>query len=412
MQKKLFLYLISLFLTQIAFAQVDNNRLVDKPKGEYDVASEKLFLVDSLRKETFVKRNKKREIFVKIWYPIEKNGRAVYENFLEDYPTKEVASIFKNIGLDKKLVSEIQKTYTYTLKEGYSYFEDKKFPVVIFNPGFYFGMSDFYTTIIENLASYGYVVCCVNHPYEQPYVEQSIGKPAKLKRKKAQLAYLDVYLVDKFKKFDLSTQEKIDAATYHYLRKLKRFDKVVKRWTDDNLFLISSLQNGKLTGVELPVFDNMDIENIGIMGHSIGGATAGNLCLEHEELVKAGINLDCFQFGKMIDSSLNVPFMLMQSEHYELWNIGNSVVYRNVAADYYKMEVKNSRHFAFSDASFLTLIEEDEMKGMIGNIDGKETIETINKYIVDFFNLYLLDKESEVLGVKVDDDKFKFEKIK
>lgn len=384
--------------------------LLPKPTGAYQIATQKLFLTDSLRKEKFTTRRKYREIYVKVWYPVRAEGEYEYEYFLNDYPTKVVADIFKSVGLDRDLVDLIKLTQTHSLSEDFELPSGQKFPVILFNPGFYFGMSDFYTAIIENLASHGYIVCSINHPYEQPYVESS-GKGAYMKRKKAQLAYLPLFLMEKFRSFKIDTDEEIEATTRLYLKKLKRFDKILRRWTADNEFFISYLEKMNSSPTSSSLFAGMDLDRMGVLGQSVGGSVSGQLCLQNSERIKAGINLDCFQFGDMIDEPLQTPFMLMQSEHYPMWNLGNSVVYRNHQSDFYRTTIKNARHFAFSDASFLDLISAEDKKKMIGNIEGHETVQLINSYILEFFNSYLRGESSALMNEEIDTEIVKFEKF-
>ena len=154
----------------------------------------------------------------------------------------------------------------------------------------------------------------------------------------------------------------------------------------------------------------MDLDRLGVLGHSIGGAVTGQVCLRNKNRVGAGVNLDCFQFGDMIDTPLEVPFMLMESEHYHMWNLGNSIVYRNASADFYKKTIKGARHFAFSDAAILDLIDKEEKKKMIGNIDGAETITTINRYVLDFFDHYLLGKKASLIMYDIENETASFTK--
>ncbi|MFT3739394.1 MAG: hypothetical protein QM786_11600 [Breznakibacter sp.] len=411
MSKKILLipFLISVFCLTARSQEVVAASILPRPQGPYSIGTQKLFLTDSLRRETFVTRKKFREIYVKVWYPVVAGGNLAYERFLADYPTKEVARIFKEVGLNEELVAAIKQTATHSLTGNYELPAGEKFPVVIFNPGFYFGMADFYTSIIENLASNGFIVCSINHPYEQPYVEQA-DKAVRLKRKKAQLAYLQVFLVDRFKSFELETEAQVEYATRYYLKKLKRFDRTLRRWTADNEFFLDFLAKACGGGETSGIFAHMDLKNLGVMGHSLGGAVAGQVCLQNKDRLSAGINLDCFQFGDIIDTPLEVPFMLVESEHYHMWNLGNSVIFRNMASGFYKKTVKGARHFAFSDASILDLVGEAEKKKMIGNIDGQKTIEDVNGYILDFFDHYLRDGNASLIMTDMENETTKFKK--
>jgi predicted dienelactone hydrolase len=55
----------------------------------------------------------------------------------------------------------------------------------------------------------------------------------------------------------------------------------------------------------------LDTERIGVFGHSMGGVTAGQFCVEDKRCV-AGLNLDGIpQYGTMIDQSFGRPFLMV-----------------------------------------------------------------------------------------------------
>ncbi|WP_158522746.1 alpha/beta hydrolase family protein [Geofilum rhodophaeum] len=411
MKLKVLLFFVFLLVWIPPVVADDLESLLPAPTGRYKIATTKLFLVDSTRKETFVLGGKPRELYVKLWYPVASAEAANYDHFLGDFPSEVISGIFHDVGLDRELVGQVQKTITHSYSGAHTLYAEEAFPVVIFNPGFYFGMADFYTSIVENLASHGFVVCTLNHPFEQPYVEQTIRKSARLKRKKAQLAYLQLFLIEKFKRFDLETEEQVEAATRYNLRKLKRFDRVIRRWTLDNEVLIDYLKAVGGQADAPGILSQIDPQRLGVFGHSMGGAVAGQVSLQNPDRVKAGANLDCFQFGDLIDHPLEQPFMLMESEHYHLWNLGNSVVYSQVSAPFHKLTIKGARHFAFSDVSMLDLIEEKDKKKMIGDIDGAETLRLINAYLEDFFSHYLKDGAAVRIFDNFEDQQIKYKNI-
>lgn len=385
--------------------------ILPKPGGPFAIGTMKVFVTDSSRMETFITKKKFREIYIKIWYPAHVEGQSEYEGLLSDYPDEVVVDIFKAVGLDKELVGKIKESTTNSVTGPVVPVNGQKFPVVLFNPGFYFGMADFYTGIAESLASNGFIVCSVNHPYEQPYVEQS-DKGVLMKKKKAQLAYLQLVLVEKFRKFELDTDEQIEDATRIYLKKLKRFDRVLRRWTTDNKAFIDYLyyvcNNDSVGGV----FAVMDIDRIGVMGQSLGGAVAGQLCIDDSMRIRAGINLDGFQFGDIIDRPVELPFMLMESEHYELWRIGNEMVFRNSGPDFHSFTAKRAKHFLYSDAVSLKFLEEEDLKNMIGDVNADEINATVNEYIRAFFSKYLKGVNEPLIDNNIDNDEYRHIKLR
>ena len=408
------LLVLGFALTINLFAKAEGRNeqsILPKPSGPYAIGTMKVFVTDSTRMETFIAKKKHREIYVKIWFPAQVEGQPEYETLLADYPDEVVADIFKAVGLDKELVGKIKESTTNTVKGKVAPIRGQKFPVVLFNPGFYFGMADFYTGIAENLASNGFIVCSVNHPYEQPYVEQS-GKGVLMKKKKAQLAYLQLVLVEKFRKFELDTDKQIEDATRIYLKKLKRFDRVLRRWTTDNKAFIDYLYYVCKNDSGGGVFEVMDVDRIGVMGQSLGGAVAGQLCIDDNERITAGVNLDGFQFGDIIDRPVEMPFMLMESEHYELWRIGNEMVFRNSGPDFHSFTAKRAKHFLFSDAVSLHFIDEADLKKMIGDVNSNEIDATVNEYIRAFFSKYLKGVDEPLLENNIDNDQYRHIKLR
>ena len=382
-----------------------------KPTGNYDIGTKELFLTDSTRIETLSKSKTFRRIYVKIWYPTKNRTDNKYDKYLTSYPKEIISDIFASHGLNNQLIDSIVKFNTFSVSELPINGNTEMFPLILFNPGFYFGMVDFYTSFMENLASHGYIVCSINHPYEQPFIEFPNGEKTFLKKKKAQLGYLQLFLANKFQFRKRNTPKKVEIITRNYLHKLSILDKVVRRWTIDTQFFLNYIKNKHSISKQIDVYSQMDLNNIGILGQSLGGAVAGEICL-NDSTIKAGVNMDCFQFGKIIDNPLKVPFMLIQSEHYIDWNIGNSVIYRNSESNFFKLTIYKSKHFVFSDAALIPLVKTEDKIKLIGNVDGVQSINTINKYILCFFNQYLKNIKSDLLEKETNNSIIKFEKLK
>ena len=73
-------------------------------------------------------------------------------------------------------------------------------------------------------------------------------------------------------------------------------------------------QLGRLAQVEpgSPLAGHLDLQHVGIVGHSIGGATAVQV-MAGDPRFKVGVNLDGKLFGTEPDARLNRPFLWIQS---------------------------------------------------------------------------------------------------
>ncbi len=147
--------------------------------------------------------------------------------------------------------------------------ENKKFPIVLFSPGM--GMSpDKYPQIVEELSSYGFCVITVNSPFISGYV-----------------AFLG-------KNQDIPTAPGIDN------------DSETMNKSKDLEFVIDQIKHDKIEGLE----DCLDSDSIGVLGHSLGGSSAVQLCRNDKtDSVKAGINMDGWMYGNNASAPVKQPFL-------------------------------------------------------------------------------------------------------
>lgn len=378
------------------------------PTGEYSIGTTELYLTDSSRYEKLMFSKKHRRIYVKIWYPAEKTGNKPYSKYLDSYPKEVILKIYKSKGINEDIVDAMKSSHTFS-SPGLPVSErERKYPVLFFSPGYYFGMADLYTSFMEDIASHGYIVCSISHPYEQPYVRFPDGEEIYLFKKRAQLAYLQLLISNKLQLRRRNTQEKIEIITKNYLHRLRQFTKSLDIWVKDTEFVIDYFEKEINSDKAGELFKKMDFDKIGAYGMSFGGAAAGQVCLIDKRM-KAGINMDCFQFGDIIRKPLKVPFMLMQSSYRDDWNIGNGVIYSKTEADFYKFSYLKAMHFVFTDVAVIPLLSQSARETFIGKVDGYESIILINSYVRNFFDHYLKGKPSELLGKTVDTADLRFE---
>lgn len=165
------------------------------------------------------------------------------------------------------------------------------FPVVIMRAGASAGVVG-YSTLAEDLASYGYVVVGFDAPYRTSVVVFPDGRV--LRR-----------TPENNPEICAEKEQSQQAACT---------GKLLTAWTADTAFVLgrlarlnSSDASGKFTG-------RLDMTRVGVFGHSFGGATATQFCRD-DSRCKAGIDLDGQPFGSVIQSGLHQPFMFLLSDH-------------------------------------------------------------------------------------------------
>lgn len=360
-----------------------------KPTGEFFIGTRNLFFTDNSRKEKLtVKGGDKRVLQVKIWYPSDVKGEI--ENlYLKDYSTETLWENYKIFNDSKSFFDSLKHYKTFSYENIPISNKQKNFPIIFFSQGYYFGLDDYYTALMENLASHGYIVVSITHPYDQVITNTADGNVLNLKKWRMTKAYFQWKKVEFLHKKtpDTSNAKQVRRIVKAYLRGMKVFHRSVNLWTEDVQFVMDTLEKINNGAVGNKLYGKLDFSRVGTMGQSVGGAVAGQLCYVDARM-KAGVNLDCFQFGDLFDHEMNKPFMLLQSESYPLWGIANKVIYAKVKP-FYSFQIKNSRHFIFTDCSIFPVKFNEKLKDLVGEGDKYGNVKLINEYIVDFYNHYL-----------------------
>lgn len=366
-----------------------------EPTGEYSIGTLNLYLVDSSRREPVKKSYKGfRRIFVKVWYPSDVKEGLVYNKYLSSYDAEVIYDIFKIKKVSIEQIKRLKQYDTHSCEGIELATSDKPFPVILFNAGYYFGMTDLYSNYMEMLASHGYIVFSVIHPYHQPLVYFPDGD-AKLLKKKSQVAFLEWKLRERVKIKKITNEEIQAKFTKRVLKNLKQFGKTVNLWTIDNQFVLDYLVKMN-QAVEDPFYGKIDLDRIGIFGQSLGGAVAGQMA-HVDARIKAAINIDCFQFGDVVDQDLQTPLMLIESEFDKKWIIGNEYIYSQTKSDFYSLIFPNTTHFICSDVPVIPVLTEEQQTSFCGKVDGEKILAEMNAYILDFFNHYLKGISSALL---------------
>jgi len=167
------------------------------------------------------------------------------------------------------------------------------FPVVLFSHGMAYSHSD-YQHLVEDLTSHGYYVITISHPASNAVSVFGTSKPPE----PAQDA--DKLTLAKAK--DEAMQKRDDLAM------LAMYEQV-----NDISFLIHQIRNGSYNEL---IGTNINVDQIGVMGHSLGGDTALKACCEDmENLIRTGIDLDGGALKHFETVSTQKPFLTIGAEN-------------------------------------------------------------------------------------------------
>lgn len=366
------------------------------PTGMYKVGVNEMLFEDSTRSETFDPgSDQNRKVAIQIWYPadIEQNTQS------RKYQSKRlVDATTRYYGWPQFLNSFMALMESYSYESAPILVQSRvQYPVLLYNHG-YSGFTSVHQSVFEDLASHGYVVVSVGHAYESACfllpdgaVEVFNSENEELQKRNTEATGI----VQEALKDSVMYAENQERRAFWYHKLIAEspyHNESVHHWVADNLFVIEKLSEINTKGA---LFNSMlNLDNIGAFGHSLGGATAGQLVISSKH-IRAGINYDGFQFGDLLNSELNKPFMFFAADR--PWaggsTISNDVFYERSTSHCYMVTVKGFQHSTFSD---LTLFNFNWVSDF-SVAKGLREIEIQRVYTRAFFDRHLKHIQSSIL---------------
>jgi predicted dienelactone hydrolase len=232
---------------------------LSKPTGSYDVGIQYFHWIDENRTDPFLDAStKKRELMVKVYYPAEGSGSKPYSRYFHNSP-ELIRSFTTFYGLPAFMFDHFNLVRMNS-KDGLPLSDQQQtYPVILFSHGAGTSM-EVQTSQSEDLASHGYIVVAIDHTYVS-----------------AATAFPDRITSHKEATTNFQTADPAELIT--------------QIMTDDAAFVIQKLEEMN-DGEMPPIFvGKLNLDAIGAIGHSVGGAVAYNLAI-NDSRVKAAINLD------------------------------------------------------------------------------------------------------------------------
>jgi len=361
----------------------EDSMIFEFPKltGPYGVGTTARHIIDEHRKEPH-NPSAQRELMIHLWYPAE-----VDKETLVPYRADEIAptkAAFRKMGYPEEDLNDLDVIRSHALPEAPVIRTTKPLPVILFSHGFLgCGPAD-YTAMCEELASHGFIVASIAHTYYATVVSFPDGR-------------------------------QIGTAPEKYAKKEADFTADQEIWLQDAQCVLNQLEKINANAKD-SLYKQLDLDRIGMIGHSFGGSTAFELCAK-DERCSAGINLDAAVYGTAIISSMRKPFLFIfaQSTIDLFTNFSDEELaeQQKVSVEHIKKErerfarvypLKSSQnikqlvipgieHGGFSDLLLLKELplhkknrQRIDLEKMAGSADGFATMKHINELIVHFFN--------------------------
>ncbi|MEU3415372.1 hypothetical protein ABZ760_29640 [Streptomyces sp. NPDC006658] len=151
-----------------------------EPSGRFAVGTRVVQWTDPHRPETATADPRdRRTVVVQLWYPARKSPagaqRARYLGRTEHEARTVSDALARHVGLPGFLVDGVPRARTHSVFNAPVAGGSGRFPVVLFSPGLG-GVRTQNTAWAEELASHGYVVAALDHPYDSAAVVLADGR--------------------------------------------------------------------------------------------------------------------------------------------------------------------------------------------------------------------------------------------
>jgi predicted dienelactone hydrolase len=322
----------------------------------------------------------KPEVVVWIWYPSEARVSAATAEYLPA-PWRLALAQHSGVLLTEFFTRDLSRVRTHSTSDPDVSSEQRSYPVVVMRAGGAALTTDF-TTLAEDLASHGYIVVGFDAPYRTFVVvlpeNRVVIRPS------------------------TNDPENLQADQANRL-----INRLLPMWTSDTKFVVSQLEHLNAADPSSKFTGRLDMQRLGMFGHSFGGAQALQFCHD-DPRCRAGIDVDGAPFGSVVQEGLKQPFMFIFSDHSgEISDPASSQIHADIESIYgrlpngrFLITIRGAHHFSFSDQALLKsqyLMTLLTSVGGFGKLDAHRGLTITATYVHTFFDIYLKGAPSTLL---------------
>jgi predicted dienelactone hydrolase len=357
---------------------VQHNHIVTlpTPTGPYGVGRIEYDWVDESRIDPFAAPDgPKRELPVWIWYPTDPSAQGEPAPYL---PPAWLRAREQDMGAGAFLTQNLAAVRVHAQHHVPIASQQHRYPVLVIQPGLGPLLSD-YTALAEELASQGYIVVGSTPTYSASVVVFADGRVVH------------------------GTPAANVPETASPAEAKRVLDQLITVWAADDQFVLDQLERLNAADSASMFAGRLDMQAVGVFGHSFGGAAAAEVC-RRDARFKAGVDLDGYPYGEVVQASLDQPFMFIWSEPPastdEGWQQASrdaSAIYAHLSHSGYQLMIKGTRHFNFSDYA-LVFAPILKMQDGLGAMDGQRGLTIAEAYVRAFFDKYLKHMDAPLLA--------------
>jgi dienelactone hydrolase len=315
----------------------------------------------------------KRELLAWIWYPAAPQESSQPPADYLPPPWRLAYALQISPFITRFITRDLSRVRTHSILAANVSPKHRSYPVVFMRGGLATLATD-YTSLAEDLASHGYVVVGFDVPYRSMMAVFPDGRVI------ARSPQNNVELFDGPQRVQLAT-------------------KLAQAWSSDIAFALDQMELLNASDPSGKFLGRLDLDRVGVFGHSLGGATALQFCHD-EPRCKSGIDVDGLPLGKVIQEGVAVPFLFLLSDHGGETGPEAREVTANIRSIYDRLPadrrlyliIRGAGHYRFSD--YGSMLQIPLVLGALHtagilHLDGRRQIALTAHYISTFFDVYL-----------------------
>ncbi|MEZ4775337.1 MAG: family membership [Bacteroidia bacterium] len=340
------------------------------PTGTYAVGRTTFAWKDSTRTDSLAPTpDVKRELVVWVWYPADSANSDIVADY---FPADLRKALKERQGpvLSNIILKDLSKVHSHSILNARLSSKQVSYPVLLMKSGIG-AMAGDYTTLAEELASHGYVVVGSDAPYSTSVVVFPDGRVV------------------------FGTQQGNPGDSAPSEERTRRLNRLVTIWTADTRFVLDKLESLNKGDVNNIFSGHLNLQELGVFGHSFGGATALQFCRD-DIRCKVSVDMDGAPFGAVSTTGLPKPVMFLLADHAEESDSASLEIQSNIQSIYDRLpesriwiSLRGARHFNFSDRAILTEWFVSRIFGALGPIGEERGLTVSSACLRIFFDVYL-----------------------
>lgn len=357
------LLLIAIASATLLLLSINNQLELPEPSGSYAVGRTALYWVDTSRPEVLTASPEdRREVVAQVWYPAEADT-GVKSDYIPQLD--HLAQGLRESGeLSSFEVAGLKFVHTHGYWDADVADAVATYPVVLLSPGNGTN-AEFYSGLADELASRGYIVVGLNHPYDVSAVALGNGQIASFA--------WEQWPIEMAKREEFTRQ------------------RVAVR-TEDILFALYALE-ALDHGEQSILSGHLDLNRVVALGHSLGAIAAIQACQQDSRFTGC-INLDGLYQGNPFSTEVSSdlprqPFMFLTKE--ESLHPAQVARLEALASKSYWVTIRGASHDHFTDGPLLR-------PGLLPTPNQADRIhKAIRTYTLAFLNKVTSGTEAELL---------------